>query len=315
TIPTTFPVITERTMKETDLFITERTAKRILSGIGLMECVSKMLTSPEELELLGMKDWIDKAPKIINPMTTDSTLMRPLAESGLLAICAYNIRQRNMDLGLFEVGSQYGPEVRKLTILLTGKRIAGWTGSSDFDFFDLKGIIESLFEEILVSDVSYQASKVSYFHPYRQAMVKIGSTELGYFGQLHPEIAAKLDVPTPVFVASIDLDTLTSAKSKNIVAKPTPIYPMVLRDIAVLAPSSISNAQLEKTIKDNGGKFLTKVTLFDQYIGDFAKENKRSMAYSLTFYNEQGSLAGAQIDEAVANITKALESQGANLRS
>ncbi|MBP7732284.1 MAG: phenylalanine--tRNA ligase subunit beta [Caldisericia bacterium] len=315
TIPTTFPVITERTMRETDLFVTERTVKRILSGIGLMECVSKMLTSPEELELLGMKDWIDKAPKILNPMTTDSTLMRPLAETGLVNICAYNIRQRNMDLGLFEVGSQYGPEVRKLTILLTGKRVTGWTGSAEYDFFDLKGIIESLLDEMLIGDVCYESSNISYLHPYRQAKLTVGSTELGYFGQLHPEISTKLDVPTPVFIASVDLDTLTKMRPANIEAKPTPVYPMVLRDIAILAPSSMSNAELEKAIKDSGGKYLTKVSLFDQYVGDFAKENKRSMAYSLTFYNDQGSLAGAQVDEAVTNIAKALESRGANLRS
>lgn len=315
TIPTTFPVITERTMRETDLFVTERTVKRILSGMGLMECVSKMLTNPEELELLGMKDWIDKAPKILNPMTTDSTLMRPLAESGLVNICAYNIRQRNMDLGLFEVGSQYGPEVRKLTILLTGKRVSGWTGSAEYDFFDLKGVIESLLDEMLICDVCYESSNISYLHPYRQAKLKTGSTELGYFGQLHPEISTKLDVPTPVFIASVDLDTLTKLRPANIEAKPTPVYPMVLRDIAILAPSSMSNAELEKAIKDNGGKYLTKVSLFDQYVGDFAKENKRSMAYSLTFYNDQGSLAGAQVDEAVANIAKILESLGANLRS
>ena len=315
TIPTTFPVITERTMRETDLFVTERTVKRILSGIGLMECVSKMLTSPEELEMLGMKEWIDKAPKIMNPMTTDSTLMRPLAESGLINICAYNIRQRNMDLGLFEVGSQYGPEVRKLTILLTGKRVAGWTGNAEYDFFDLKGIIESLFEEMFINGVCYESNKISYLHPYRQAKIVIGSTEFGYFGQLHPEIVTKLDVPTSVFVASIDLDALTKSRPVNIEAKPTPIYPVVLRDIAILAPSSISNAELEKTIMENGGKYLTKISLFDQYVGDFAKENKRSMAYSLTFYNDQGSLAGAQVDEAVASIAKALESKGANLRS
>lgn len=315
TIPTTFPVITERTMHETSLFNTERTVKRILSGMGLMECVSKMLTSPEELEMLGMKDWTDKAPKILNPMTTDSTLMRPLAESGLINICAYNIRQRNMNLGLFEVGSQYGPEVRKLTILLTGKRISGWTGSAEYDFFDLKGVIESLLDGMLIDDVCYEASNINYLHPYRQAKITIGSEQFGYFGQLHPEISTKLDIPTPVFMASIDLETLAKLRPGNIDSKPTPVYPMVLRDIAVLAPSSISNTQLEKTIKDSGGKFLTKVTLFDQYVGDFAKENKRSMAYSLTFYNDQGSLAGTQVDEAVANIAKILESLGANLRS
>lgn len=315
TIPTTFPVITEKIMSETDLFATERTVKRTLSGMGLTECVSKMLTCPEELELLGMKDWIEKAPKITNPMTTDSTLMRPLAESGLLAICAYNVRQRNMDLPLFEVGSQYGPEVRKLTILLTGKKMTGWVGNADYDFFDLKGIIESLLDQVLIKNIQFNSCSVGYLHPYRQGKVLAGSVELGYFGQLHPEIATKLDVPTPVFIASIDLEALTNQKPTGIEAKPTPVYPMVLRDIAILAPTSLSNAKLESVIMENAGEFLAKIQLFDVYVGDFAKENKRSMAYSLSFYNDTGSLTGAQVDEAIAKIAKGLEDSGANLRT
>lgn len=315
TIPTTFPVITERTMNETAIFGLERTVKRIMSGMGLMECNSKMLTCPEELELLGMHDWIDKAPKILNPMTTDSTLMRPLAEAGLISICAYNIRQRNLDLGLFEIGSQYGPEVRKLTILLTGKKTNDWTAKNDYDFFDLKGVIENLFDALNVANVGFEKIEIQFMHPFRQANIIAGGKEIGYMGQLHPEISAKLDILTPVFIASIDLQTLTQIKPETLAAKATPIFPSVLRDIAVLAPSSLSNADLVKVICDNGGQYLTTVKLFDQYVGDFAKENKRSMAYSLTFYNETGSLTGAQIDEAIAKISSALEKQGASLRS
>lgn len=315
TIPTTFPVITEKIMGETALFTTERTVKRILSGMGLMECVSKMLTCPEELQLFGMGDWEAGSPKITNPMTTDSTLMRPLAESGLISICAYNMRQRNMDLALFEVGSQYGPEVRKLTMLLTGKRMTGWTGNADYDFFDIKGIIESLLEEMMIRNPVYKTCSISNLHPYRQSTITVNSMELGYFGQLHPEIAARIDVPTPVFIASIDLDALTQQKPSIIEAKPTPVYPMVLRDIAVLAPLSLTNAMLESIIKANGGEYLTKIQLFDVYIGDFVKENKRSLAYSLSFNNSQGSLTGAQIDDAIAKIAKGLDESGANLRT
>jgi phenylalanyl-tRNA synthetase beta chain len=286
-----------------------------MSGMGLMECHSKMLTCPEELGMLGMSEWTDKTPKILNPMTTDSTLMRPLAEAGLISICAYNIRQRNLDLGLFEIGSQYGPELRKLTILLSGKKTNDWTAKADYDYYDLKGVIENLLDAVNVVNVGFEKIEITFMHPFRQAKIVVSGKDLGYIGQLHPEISTKLDILSPVFVASIDLQTLTEIVPEALAAKPTPVFPSVLRDIAVLAPSSLSNAYLVKTIKDSGGHYLTSVKLFDQYVGDFAKENKRSMAYSLTFYNETGSLTGVQVDEALTKISSALEKQGASLRS
>jgi phenylalanyl-tRNA synthetase beta chain len=315
TIPTTFPVITERTMKETPIFENERTVRRIMSGMGLMEANSKMLTCEEELKLLGMDDWVEKAPKILNPMTTDSTLMRPLAEIGVLTICAYNIRQRNMDLGLFEVGSQYGPELRKLTILHTGKKHLQWNQKSDYDYFDLKGSVESLLEALIIDGVSYEKLDLCYLHPYRQAKILANGESIGYMGQLHPDIQARLDVPTPVFVASLDMESLSRLKKVELLAKPTPVYPQVLRDIAILAPDSLSNADLERIITENGGEYLSSINLFDLYVGDFAKENKRSMAYSLQFCKDTGSLAGEEIDGFIAKIAKALESRGASLRT
>lgn len=314
-IPTTFPAITERTMKESTLFGLERRVRRIMSGIGLMEVHSKMLTCEDELKLLGMEAWVDKSPKILNPMTTDSTLMRPLAEIGIVQVAAYNIRQRNMDLGMFEVGSQYGPELRKLTIMLTGRKHSSWSEKADYDYFDLKGATEALFDALLLGKIEFEGSQTSYFHPYRQATITINAEPVGYMGQLHPEISAKLDIPTPVFVASIDLETISSLVTEKIEAKPTPIYPQVLRDIAVLAPNSLSNADLERIIRDNGGQYLESIKLFDLYVGDFAVENKRSMAYSLTFSKGTGSLTGEEIDAVIANISKALESKGATLRS
>ncbi len=314
-IPTTFPVITERTMKESALFGLERRVRRIMSGMGLMEVHSKMLTCEEELKLLGMDAWIDSSPKILNPMTTDSTLMRPLAEIGIIQIAAYNTRQRNTDLGMFEVGSQYGPELRKLTIMLTGRKHSSWSEKADYDYFDLKGSIEALFESLLLEKIEFTANETSYFHPYRQAKIVVSGQAAGYMGQLHPEISGKLDIPTPVFVASLDLETLSKLVSEKIEAKPTPIYPQVLRDIAILAPNSLSNADLESIIRMNGGEYLETIKLFDLYAGDFAREDKRSMAYSLTFSKGTGSLTGEEIDTVISNISKALEAKGATLRS
>jgi len=329
TIPTTFPIIEEKIVTETPIFLLERRLKKILSGMGLYECVSKPMTCEDELKLMKLETLVPNAPKVLNPMTTDSTIMRPVCELGVLAASSYNARQGNSTMALFEVGSQFGPECRRLVMIMTGKRPSGWDsqlkaketeGKKDnienYDFFDLKGSLEALFDLLCVCGVSYRPLNKPHphLHQYRQAEIAISGNPIGYIGQLDPEVNERLQVATPITIANINIENLLPHVPEVIVAKPVPRFPMVLRDIAVLAPETVPCSQIESTIKDHAGNNLSSIRLFDQFVGGFAREGKRSLAFSLSFYDPEGTLLGSQIDAIIEKIDLALEKIGASVR-
>ncbi len=326
-IPTTFPVVEVAVVLETPIFMLERRARGLMLGQGFSECYSKTWSCEEELNSLKLSSFKDRAPKIINPMTTDGTMMKPLLEIGLLGIASYNIHQRNTDLALFEIGTQFGPEQRRLSILLSGLPIQQWdektvkkepqekSASSDgYDFFDLKGQVETLFNQLLLPERTFKESSMPHLHPHRQAEIIIEGVHVGYMGELHPDVMAKLDLQTTCIIGNIDLEAILRFVSQTLHSKSVPKFPEVLRDIAVLAPLDVPEREIEHTIKEVCKGELKEVRLFDQFIGHFADAKKRSLAFSLKFSDEDGTLLGTQIDEIVKQIDQALRELGAHLR-
>ena len=80
---------------------------------------------------------------------------------------------------------------------------------------------------------------------------------------------------------------------------PVPQFPLVRRDIALVAAKSVANAAIEKVIRDNGGKELVKVTLFDVF--------KDSRAYSLEFRSAERTLTDEEVGRTFQRIVDALK--------
>jgi len=311
-IPTTFPIIQEKIIMETPIFMLERRIRRLLSGLGLAECVTKAVTCESEMSMIGLGNLVAKAPKILNPMTSDATLMRSALEVGILSVVSFNIRQRNLNLALFEIGSQFGPDSRRVAVVLTGNKLNTWDSKNQiYDFFDMKGLIEDLLSELCVEGMHNKPSTHSNLHPYRQSDILIGGTVIGYFGQLHPDYQKNLDITTVVIVANFDIEMMLKNVPVKITARPTPKFPEVLRDIAVLTPNDTPCAVIERIIRNNSGDHLKFLQLFDVYTGF---EGMRSLAFSLSFANTLGTLKGEEIDQIIKKIDEALGSIGASLR-
>lgn len=327
TIPTTFPSIVEKNFRDEPGFAFERRIKRITTGLGFMECVTRAMTNPEQMKSYMLDSMLEKAPKLLNPMTSDCTHMRPAAEIGVIEVASYNLRQRFLDLNLFEICSQFGPETRSLTIVMTGKKPNSWDNkiikkephnkqieSSAIDFYDMKGAIETLLVSLSASLPQFKESKLPHLHPFRQAVVLLDDKPVGYFGQMHPDAAKNIDAPNPVFVANLSIPDLLFFAPEVVKNAKYSKFPAVLRDIAVLCKDDQMYHKIFEVIRQNGGENLTGIELFDQYVGEFAQHNKKSLAFSLSFSDKEGTLVGEDIDKVIAEIEKALENIGASIR-
>ncbi|MBI1257740.1 MAG: phenylalanine--tRNA ligase subunit beta [Chloroflexi bacterium] len=315
------------------LDLEERT-RDILVGLGLRENISYRLTTPEREALLvppGAESSLPQAEYVTleNPISADKVAMRHTLLANLLTNAQNNARyadrQQTFEIGaiyLAHEGQLLPDEPRRLGLLMTGTRYpAGWMkeGAPDgnVDFYDLKGVIEELLESLRISAVSYERATNTTFHPGRSALLKVGESEIGVFGEVHPLVAERFGLSVaPVLLAEFDLDVLLSFVPDVVKIKKLPVTPPVLQDIALVVKEETPAAEVEAVIVEAGGDLLKNVRLFDVYQGGSIPEGHKSLAYSLTYQTDDRTLTDDEVARVHARIVRTAERQlGAKLRA
>ncbi len=308
----------------------EDRVRELLIGIGLQEIVSHRLTTPDrENKRFPAGTPVDDQSylKLVNPITSERTAMRQSLIAGLLETAERSARMRQR-MALFEVGPIFLPspgaslpaEPQRLGILLTGSRsLPGWqpADTQPMDFYDLKGIIIALLEQLHVPDVRYVPTQHASYHPGKCAEALSGEQSLGIFGELHPLVAERFEFsPTPILVADMDLQALISLAQVRYQVSSVPAYPPVLEDLAVVVSDELPAEQVAQTIRKAGGKAVTAVRLFDIYRSEQIGQGKKSLAYSITYQAEDRTLTDKDVAGIRQRIIRRLEQElGAVLRS
>ncbi|GAB4578125.1 MAG: phenylalanine--tRNA ligase subunit beta [Anaerolineales bacterium] len=305
-----------------------------LARAGVREVITYRVTTPETeaRRLIPDTSPSDKPyVRLANPINQDHTVMRQSLLASVLEIVERNARIRER-IALFEIGeiflaSEGGAsgidtlpdELPRLVIALTGPRApAAWQGSdpTPMDFYDLKGVVETLLDGLHVP-VQYEPASHPSLHPGKTAHLLAGERRLGVMGELHPEVAAQYDLPaTPVLVAELNLDVLYELVPTRYETAAVPLYPPVVEDLALVMNDDIPASQVEFLIRQTGGSTLTDVTLFDVYRGDKLGAGRKSLAYHLTYQASDKTLTDKEVAKVRYRIVQRLERElGAQLRS
>ena len=247
--------------------------------------------------------------KILNPLGEDTSIMRTTTLPSMLEIIARNYNYRNKSAKLYEIGKIYLKHEGNL--LADEPRILSLGAyGADMDFFAMKGVLETLFEQFHTEDVWFEAETENpSYHPGRCAKVFAQGKEIGVFGQIHPLVAANYGIDTEIYAAELSFEALLETKGARPVYQPLPKFPASTRDIAVVCDASIPVAKLAACIKTAGGEYLEQCDLFDVYQGVGIAEGKKSVAFNLTLRAENRSLTGEEAEATVKAILEALESQ------
>ncbi|MCO6453130.1 MAG: phenylalanine--tRNA ligase subunit beta [Caldilineales bacterium] len=308
----------------------EERIRDILTAAGLQETIGYSLTTVENHARL-YPDRPDSAPTadqfvtLANPMSSERVVMRREMLVSMLEDLQRNLRRAER-LTSFEIGLVYLPELgdgelpleqRRLTLALTGPRQNGsWLGGDDepMDFYDLKGVLEALFER-LGAEVVYEPARAPYCGP-RCAHLVLNGEVLGVLGELHPRVRQAFELPAqPVAVADIALDPLLLAFQLAVRARDFSEFPPVKEDIALIVDEGVPAGQVDALIRQTGGDALTDVTLFDVYRGKSIPTGKKSLAYSLTFQSPTKTLTDKDTAKLRRKIVGRLEREiGAELR-
>lgn len=305
----------------------------LLVAAGLQEVVNYRWTTPErEARLNPQGPQADDRPyvRIANPLAYEKTFLRHSVMASVIDVAEHNSRTRAR-LALFEIGPIFiqgeepglPDELQRLGIVLAGQReLSGWqpADTAAMDFFDLKGIMEELLTGLRLPEVQFEAYSHPSFHPGKCARIVSGEQQIGFFGELHPQVRSRYDWPATfkaaVLAAELNLDTLYALIPPLYQTADLPTFPPVLEDLALVVEEAVPAVEIEKLIRQTGGKLLTDVRLFDLFRSEQIGGGKKSLAYSLTYQAPDRTLKDDEVKQLRGRIIRRLEHElGAKLRS
>lgn len=302
--------------------IFNRQIEQSMVALGCYEIAAFSFVSPKYFDKIALPadSKLRKPLVITNPLGEDTSVMRTTALPSMLEILARNYNNRNESARLFEIGKEYLPTTPDQLPLEPARLTIGMYGGN-VDFYDLKGVIEALMVQLKISGCRYERcgedcpfDEKSAFHPGRSAVLYVGDTPLGIFGELHPNVQNNYGIGVKTYAAKLNIPEMLEHAATEISYQPLPKYPATTRDLSLVCDDEIPVAQLEQAIRKAVGNILEKVTLFDVYKGQQIAQGKKSVSYSISMRSHDGTLTDEQADGAMKRVLKALKAMGAELR-
>ncbi len=292
-----------------------------LAARGFYEIMTNSLTSPTYIDLID--DYKkEQSVVMLNPLSTDLSVMRQTMLLNGLETISYNINRKNQNLRFFEFGKTYHSysdkrvENKHLSLLITGNRNnTGWVSpEKQTDFFFFKSVVENVLRRLGISKVNSNPLESDVFTEGLTLVSK--KKKIVDFGVVNKSLTKKFDVKQEVLYADFYWDNVIDLVPKSEVKfKPIPKYPEVKRDFALLLDNAVRFKEIHDMAFQTERSLLKSVNLFDVYTGDKLPEGKKSYAVSFTLQDYKSTLTDKQIDKIMSKLQQKYEKElGAELR-
>jgi len=305
-----------------DKFFAKRAVQDLLVDAGFSEVINWSFGNPADLDSLRLTedDERRKVVKIKNPLGSSFSIMRPTLIPNLLKNALFNFNHQERNQKLFELNKVYtrrknkklATEKLQLTALLTGKiNPIHWKEKPrETDFFDVKGIAESILEIAQIENAEFQESSEPFYQPGMAADIIISGKFTGSFGKLDPKIAELYEIEHPIFLLDLCLEDLFTRREKTVPAfQMIPKYPSVTRDFSFIISKNIKYSEIEKMIYRINPKLIKKVVLFDEYSGKNIEDGFHSLALSVVYNSENKTFTDNFVNKLSQKIISKLKSE------
>lgn len=301
-IPTTSPIeelVPPLSNKEVDA---EERIKDILKGFGVTETLNYTFIGDDLLRKFDLSN--EGFYKLDNFLNPEHIYLRQSLIPSMVKTADFNAKNF-AEFSTFEIarvfknrGSKYPKEERKLSILTLSKKNS---------FLKLKGILESLLQELGLKDISFSPYGGSaagrkhsrngedYWHPQKTASILDDDVKIGIIGELHPEVAGKFDFKNRIAVLEIDFNEILKRQETKIF-KPFSRFPKIVLDLAVTLDEKTEEAGVRDKINNIGKGLVSEVELFDIYRGHQIEVGKKSLAYHITYQSVLRTLTEEEVN-------------------
>jgi phenylalanyl-tRNA synthetase beta chain len=260
--------------------------------------------------------------RVTNPLAEDEAFLRGDLLTTLIARAEYNLARMQGNVRLFEIGTAFfagdepaplpGPrkaplprEEMHVAALVMGQRHPTHFTTpvpESYDEWDLKYLAD------IVASAAFPSSTVKLIPGSGDTLweISVDGHAVGTARRL------TLDAPVwakPAFGLEINLEALEQGRGGTKTYRAIPVTPRAQVDLALLAPTSVTAAQIEGVIRKEAGELLETLTLFDEFTGQGIPEGSRSLAWALTFRDPERTLMDKEVQGRTDRIVKALEGE------
>lgn len=320
-----------------------------LAAAGLVETPSFPFTTEADNDLHGSASGAHlPSIRLANPLDGSAPFLRRSLIPGLLQTAHRNISRGLTDLALFETGVvflpepgvEYGtdevpplgvrpsdetlaalnasipPQPRHVAALLTGNVVTRQPGRAA----EQAGLSEALDAARVIAaaagvDIDVVQGERAALHPGRTGVLKVGEVEVGYVGELHPDVASAADLPGRATVLELDLDGILALGGGRAVAASLSTFPAATQDVSLVLGADVPAGDVRAALAEGAGALLEAIRLVDDYRGEGVPEGQKSLTFALRFRADDRTLTAAEATEAkLAGVAVATERFGATLR-
>lgn len=315
-----------------------RTVRRALAGAGWTEVLTFPFTSDDAIDRLGLAadDRRRRTVRLVNPLSKEEAVLRTTLLPGLLAVLRRNVNRQNGDVAVFEVGRVFreptpdepGLDSGPTDVRLPAERgLLGIAACGAFDarrydrparsadLGDVLGAVDVVRRAVGAAALDVERVEAAPYHPGRAARVAFDGVEVGMVGELHPRVAAALEVPARTLAGELDLDRIVAGGVRAPAARTPSPLPALRFDVAVQVPRDVPAAHVERVVRAAAGDRCTGVALFDVYEGAQLGEGQRSLAFTVVLEDPEVQLTDVEEAAAIEAIAAAVEREvGGRLR-
>lgn len=298
------------------------TIQEVLVNSGFSEIYTYGFYSAKDMKKALIEENSDLANKTIflqNPLSDDFDRMRTTTIPSMMQMLENNHNKKNTEVKLYELGRSYVNEkeaIQKGELPQENNMLTLGAYGENVDFYYMKGIVENVLQAVGVNRYDFLREEENHFyHPGRAAKLKVGNDVFAYIGEAHPSLTEQYGITKNVYLVELNVDKITRYAKQNKKYVEVPKFPAALRDIAMVVAEEVEVGTIQKIMEKKAKKILERVTLFDVYRSEKLGENKKSVAFELTFRIPERTLTDEEVNATMQEIITALEQEvGANLR-
>ena len=318
--------LSENRLNDTTKYTTD--IKVLVSNLGLREVINYSFIPANSFEKLNMNIDSENIITLKNPIVEEFSVLRPTLMYSLLKNVKDNLNRGQEDIRFFEVSKRFVLSDDKIekSVYINEKRVSEretlgivlsgsftknlWAPKPEsYDFFDMKGIVEAMFDKLNFKSYQLRRSVNSSYHPGRSVDLFVGKELIGTFGEIHPDVLENMEIDrNRVIYAEIYLDLLLKYINKGVKYKGLSKYQSVPRDIAVVVKEEVLVGDMIKSIQ-KVDKLIEKVELFDIYRGIGVKSGFKSVAISIVMRDDNKTLEEKGINSVMDKIVGKLKKE------
>ena len=304
-IPSTLPQFFTLGEEEETLTTYQRQLTNFFVANGFAQTNTFTLISESDIESCSLTKAV---PELQNPLTVEESFLRPDMLPSLLKVAKHNYTRQMNDIRLFESGNVYwtnteGSQQRRCIsgIFIGNTQDKPYTQetikSASSTFFHVKGLVENALQSLKVTATFNNDDKKPYLHPQQQAQGMYGKDVVAVLGKLHPLVAKAYDIVDDVYYFCIELETISKLFIPTPQYKSIPKFPWTRRDIAFLAPKSLSFSEIEAAIRKYKPKLVKEFYLFDLFESESIGADKRSLGVAFIYQNPEDTLSDDKVNK------------------